>query len=625
VPGSRWGVLGAALLFSACASRAPAPARPTATATVVPSNILFSDYAGSEKCQRCHKDIYQSWTQSPMHHMTRVAGDDAFAGGAPFDGAEFRLKDDRALMETHDGVRYLRIESARFGRHLFRVTRVIGGHHREDFAGVEMAAPGDLPDGALDERILPVSFMLDTRLWRYKGYSVMSPERPGLKPGGPWQKTCIFCHNTVPYLSSILGELAGSATPPYQGEVVDRLLPPSRRWSFQITDARGLEKALAVELERLGAAGDPTPRHLVDVTRARFDGRRLVEVGIGCESCHGGSRAHVEDFTLAPSFEVRSPLVRQVPPAPLSEKQLRAQRINRACARCHQVLFSRYPFTWEGGLRSKDPGGSNINSGEGRDFLLGGCSSAMTCVDCHDPHAPDNRARMDALEGAAGNRVCVRCHAKYDNVIALEAHSHHQAGGAAGSCMSCHMPRKNMSLDTRLTRYHRIGSPTDVVRVENDRPLECALCHRDRSVRVLVEQMESWWHKRYDRGALVRLYGSLEARPLVEAMVGGRAHEQATAMGVLREWAATGEEGRAQVRALAPLLSAQLTHPYPILRYYGWRALEAAFGEAPPIELHQDNQRIRAEADAWLARFGLAPARAHPPGSSAVPGDVGDE
>jgi predicted CXXCH cytochrome family protein len=554
-----------------------------------------------------------------MHHMTRHPEE---ASDPPFDGAEFRFKDDRARMETHEGARYLRVESTRFGSHLFRVTRVIGGHHREDFAGVEMATPGPLPAGALDERVLPVSFMLDTRSWRYKGYSVMSPERPALKVGGAWQKTCIFCHNTTPLLSTILGELAGPGTPPYQGEVVDRLLPDERRWRLQITDEKSLSAALGDELHRLGVGGDPTPRHLVDATRARFGGRHLVEVGIGCESCHGGSRAHAESFNLAPSFELKSPFLRQQPAADLSPSQVRAQRINRVCARCHQVLFSRYPFTWEGGLRAHDPGGSNINSGEARDFLLGGCSSAMTCVDCHDPHAPDNRARMDALEAGAGDRVCLRCHTKYDNVITREAHSHHRADSAGASCMGCHMPRKNMSLDTRLSRYHRIGSPTDRARVESDRPLECALCHPDKTVGALVEKMESWWQKRYDRDALTRLYGSLEARPLEVALLSGRAHEQAAALGALREWASNGPTGRAAVRSLAPLISVQLTHPYPILRYYAWRALEAALGQPPPVELHQENARIRAQADSWLAGFGLAPPRALPErGPGAAPSE----
>src|SRR5205823_14719297 len=136
-----------------------------------------------------------------------------------------------------------------------------------------------------------------------------------------WPKTCIFCHNTVPLLSTILGELAGPATPPYQGEIVDRLLPPARRWSFQITDDKGLAEAISAELRRLGGGGDPTARHAVDVTRARFDGRQLVEVGIGCESCHGGSRAHVEDFAVAPSYQPKSPFLRQVPVAGLNPAQ----------------------------------------------------------------------------------------------------------------------------------------------------------------------------------------------------------------------------------------------------------------------------------------------------------------
>src|SRR5262249_7868352 len=143
----------------------------------------------------------------------------------------------------------------------------------------------------------------------YKGYSVMSPERPALKAGGAWQKTCIFCHNTVPLFSTLLGEISGPGTPPYQGEVVDRLLPTGRRWPVQISDEKALSAALADELHRLGAGGDATPRRLVDATRARFGGRHLVEVGIGCESCHGGSRAHADNFRLAPSYEPKSPFL----------------------------------------------------------------------------------------------------------------------------------------------------------------------------------------------------------------------------------------------------------------------------------------------------------------------------
>src|SRR5205814_9252685 len=96
-----------------------------------------------------------------------------------------------------------------------------------------------------------------------------------------------------------------------------------------------------------------------------------------------------------------------------------AESINRACARCHQVLFTRYPYTWEGGLRRHEPGGSHITSGEARDFLLGGCARQMSCVTCHDPHGTDDTARLQALGTPAGNGTCLGCHGKYATPAAL--------------------------------------------------------------------------------------------------------------------------------------------------------------------------------------------------------------
>src|SRR5262249_36661310 len=159
-----------------------------------------------------------------------------------------------------------------------------------------------------------------------------------------------------------------------------------------------------------------------------------------------------------------------------------AETTNRACARCHQVLFTRYPYTWEGAMRANHPGGSHITSGEARDFLLGGCSGALSCTGCHDPHgedAPDTLARMAT---PAGNVRCVSGHTRYRDPGALAAHAHHDPSGPGGACIACHMPKKNMGLGYALTRYHRIGSPTDRERVELDRPIECALCHTDKSV-----------------------------------------------------------------------------------------------------------------------------------------------
>ena len=596
-----------AVACGACA-RAPVAASaptspPLAAPALVASNIVRADYAGSKACQGCHADEYDKFMAAPMHNMTRLPS--AGVPEAPFSGT-FHFKDDEVRFATRGDDRLMTIVSATQPTRTFRVTRVIGGHYREDFAGVE--------EGARDtttERILPATWYFGTRAWRYKGYSVMGPERPGLRPGGVWNRTCIFCHNTIPYFDDMLGALADPKLGPYQGEVVDPLLPSARRARVEVTDAAGLHRAVADELRVLGArpsavgsASDSSRASVQDAgellraIRAKFDGGKLLEVGIGCESCHGGSAEHVKHNATRPSYAPRSTFLRVT--APVADGgSARAVAINRACARCHQVLFTRYGWTWEGHARADaPPGGSNINSGEARDFLLGGCASAMACSDCHDPHA-HNRPHAAELEARADG-VCVRCHTKYANVIAQREHTHHDPAGAGGRCIACHMPQKNMSLDNRLGRYHRIASPTETAKVEGDRPLECALCHGDKPVETLVATMESWWGKSYDRARLRGLYGPdlTRADPLVETLARGKPHEQAVALALV---------GARGDKSVAPLVAAQLTHPIPILRYYAVAALEQLLGAPAPLDVHANNELIVRSAGAWLGRNGLKP------------------
>jgi predicted CXXCH cytochrome family protein len=279
------------------------------------------------------------------------------------------------------------------------------------------------------------------------------------------------------------------------------------------------------------------------------------------------------------------------------------------CARCHQVLFSRYPFTWEGGKRYAMPGGSNINSGEGRDFLLGACSGAMSCTACHDPHAKDERAHLAELATPAGNKVCLGCHGELAPAEALRAHAHHDPGGAGGSCIACHMPKKNMSLDTRLTRYHRIGSPTDPLRVLNDRPIECALCHADKSVGELVSSMQSLWHKAYDADALRSLYGDASVNVLQATLARGKPHEQAVALAVL------GERG---ARELAPLFAVQLDNEYPLVREFARGALLSALGPGCELSMYEGQDKLRSDAAACLHAAHL-PAPTWPAGGAGGP------
>jgi hypothetical protein len=559
---------------------------------VVRSNILRADYAGSASCRTCHRSLYDDWLGSPMRQMTRLPPTAKIR--APFDGRTWKFKDDEAHFERQDRTRFVRIQSRRFGNHLYRVTRVIGGRTREDFAGVEVT--GTQPDASIigdahDEVILPASYFFETASFRLKGYSVMVRERPGLKAGAVWNQSCVLCHNTAPAFLSLWGAVLGKGAPAYQGEVVDALLPESRRWKLQVTDVNALNAAVADEVRLLGGPSDlpsdvPTSlRQGIATMSQRFGAQHLLEVGIGCEACHGGCREHVLQPLVSTSYQPRSPFL-HVQSAPDRRPITRAESINRSCARCHQVLFSRYPFTWEGGLRhSGSPGGSSTNSGEARDMLLGGCSRALACTDCHDPHRDDDPEDLAALATPAGNATCTKCHSAFASRPALRAHSHHDPDAAGGVCINCHMPRKNLALTYTLARYHRIGSPTENARVLRDRPLECALCHARMSAEKLISAMESWWGKRYDRATLQALYGDLQQPPLLSTLTLGKPHEQAVAIISLREQ---------NVREALPLVARQIAHPLPLVRFQARKAIDALLGRDCGIDLDRDLRDIVA-------------------------------
>ena len=569
-----------------------APASPAKLAplpnSVIASNVLRGDYAGSPACADCHAQIYAAWAASPMRNMTRDASTATIR--APFDGATLRVGTDTCTVESEGGERFMRVASPA-GDHRFRVTKVVGGRYREDFVGVEVGGG----DGI--EHVLPATYVFSTRTWRYKGYSVMVKERPAMSWKGVWSQECISCHNTLPLATMLYDDLYGPSLPPYQGKMSDRILPASRTWPAHALDEPALAKAVGDEIKFLGGAPPETGGlHAMLPAAAttmenKLDGKHLVELGIGCEACHNGARDHATEPSVTPAFAARSPLLSVGPPP--GQTGTKAQWINHTCAKCHTVLFTRYPWTWEGAKRrDRDPGGSSISSGEGRDFQLGGCSTQMSCTTCHDPHVEDGRAKLDAMATPAGNHLCTQCHSKYATDAAVETHTHHKLGGAGTACIACHMAKKNMGLDYVLNRYHRIGSPTEPKRVLGDRPLECALCHADKSVESIVSTMETWWNKHYDRAALRALYGDdLSVNVMRATLALGKAHEQAVAIATF---------GEAKDRSAIPALAPMLAHEYPLVRYFAQRALQTITGDPVAIDVGAPAVDVTRAADAWL-------------------------
>ncbi|MET0793485.1 MAG: multiheme c-type cytochrome [Polyangiaceae bacterium] len=592
----------ACLVIASCHAAQPlgspstvSPAQP-AHAGEVKSNITRGDYAGSAACARCHAKEYSAWRDSPMHRMTRDVRQTQVR--APFTDSKFEFRADSVQLEQRAGERFMRLHSEQGRDTLFRVTKVIGGRLREDFVGAEVDPVSPLGPARDAERVLPVSYLVFNGEWRYKGYSVMVRERSQLEPGVVWKTGCIFCHNTSPGLSLLLDDIYGPRAHSYQGSASVEL-PDERRPRYVVTDENALKQALGSELRALGKPRDTEHYDLkraltvsIDGTHDGFDEKNLVELGIGCEACHGGAREHVQDPTaLRPTVALRSPFLKAT--SPTGTEPTHSEDINRTCAKCHTVLFSRYPYTWEGRTRRSDPGGSTINSGEARDFMLGGCNQQLSCTSCHDPHTEDPKSALLALEGPSGDALCASCHQSLASADARRAHTHHPADSAGSRCINCHMPKKNMGLAYDLTRYHRIGSPTDRERVEGDRPLECALCHTDKSVDELISTMERLWKKNYDRAALRRLYGpDLRVNALEATLKYGKPHEQGTAVAIA---------GRDRRQDWLPAVVAQLGNDYPLVRYFSRHAVERITAAPLPIDMNAPGPDMVQAAQRYLA------------------------
>jgi predicted CXXCH cytochrome family protein len=581
----------AALAIAACGGTSTTATAPGEGGPRLASNVLRADYAGSPACADCHGAIYAAWQASPMRNMTRDARTATIR--APFDGAQLHTGTDTATMESQGGARFIRIDTAQ-GPSRWRVTKVIGGRYREDFVGVDVTAAADPLTATGTEHVLPATFVFSNQGWRYKGYSVMVKERPRMGFNGVWSQECIACHNTMPLATLLYDDLYGPSLPAYQGKLQDRVMPASRAWTTTPRDSDGLATAIRDEIRFLGAAPPRDGADLREVlpaaaraTEERLDGGKLVELGVGCEACHNGSKLHAATPAIKPTFAVASSLLQMAPPS--GETGTRVQWINHTCAKCHTVLFSRYPWTWEDGTRrGTDPGGSSTTSGEGRDFQLGHCASQLACTQCHDPHTMDSRDKLAAEGTTAGDHLCTTCHAN------VPEHSHHKTVG----CIGCHMPKKNMGLDYVMDRYHRIGSPDEPARVEGDRPLECALCHADKSIEQLVSTMESWWGKTYSRDKLAYLYGKdLTANALRATITWGKPHEQAAAMSALGDAKAVDA-----VAAIAP----QLAHDYPLVRFFAQRALQTITGDPVAIDVGAPAADVKRAAQAWLAAWQAA-------------------
>lgn len=183
----------------------------------------------------------------------------------------------------------------------------------------------------------------------------------------------------------------------------------------------------------------------------------LADAEGACENCHGPGAAHADSGEAA---DIRR-----------FDESVAPRERSAACAECHgrQRELSKFRKSEHalGGLACNDchqvHGNDELLLSEMPPGLCYGCHAsveaqfelnerhpvnegAVSCTDCHNPHAPQKRS----LLGGFKQGVCLDCHVQYRGPWIFE----HEAVTVEG-CLSCHTPHG--SVNRHLLTYQRAG------------------------------------------------------------------------------------------------------------------------------------------------------------------------
>ncbi len=225
-----------------------------------------------------------------------------------------------------------------------------------------------------------------------------------------------------------------------------------------------------------------------------------VEIGVGCEACHGPGSAHLEWTT---GKVLQDGLSEFGFPTTWGRGQTEAEI--QQCAGCH----SRREALEDGNPLPGKPYHDAYNmallrpglyhpDGQILDevYVYGSFlqsrmyAEGVGCMNCHDPHRAEVKAE--------GNGLCTQCHspagnpdfptlrlAEYDT----PAHHQHAENSAGGQCKNCHMiERVYMGVDGRHDHSFRIPRPDLGLGTD-----ACTDCHADEDQSWAAQQIELWF------------------------------------------------------------------------------------------------------------------------------------
>ncbi|GLO40345.1 hypothetical protein PPUN15366_19890 [Pseudomonas putida] len=238
------------------------------------------------------------------------------------------------------------------------------------------------------------------------------------------------------------------------------------------------------------------------------------EQSVGCQSCHGPGKAHV-DWAQASQKPAQksSQKAGESNGLTVDYKALGSQGLVEQCAYCHSrrqtlgvgmlpghpQLDQSLPAILRTGLYHAD-GQIDGEVYEYGSFTQSKMYAAgVGCTDCHNPHT--------AKVKIEDNGLCLQCHnnqpplARFPSLQAKdydsESHHHHPAGSPGAQCVNCHMPTKTyMVVDPR--RDHSLRIPRPDLAAKTASPDACTSCHQDREPQWAAAAIDGWFgaHKR---------------------------------------------------------------------------------------------------------------------------------
>ena len=212
----------------------------------------------------------------------------------------------------------------------------------------------------------------------------------------------------------------------------------------------------------------------------------FVELGVGCETCHGKGSWHA----ALPKAEVHEKRNTIINPAKLTlgvSVEICGSCHNRGKSTMHKG--SSWPVGYEPGkalesyYKSVSYAGGNKKKVYANEFAKGHhqqyldwkqskhATEGVTCMSCHYSHEL-GVSPTRAQTYSKGSKVCFECHEQVNKVGAHSIHSF-------ANCIGCHMPRIAKSAESGDIRSHVFVTLLPKDTLENPAiPNSCQTCHQ---------------------------------------------------------------------------------------------------------------------------------------------------